>query len=131
MKQRLTLKEEIWIAVKYGSVGVLNTLVFTGSVFLLSKTELHYMYFTAIAYIIAITFSFIMNMKFTFSKFPGKLVQRAIKFITAALVLMLIAEALQYLLIELAGFSEFAGIVTGMICYTIIGFLINRLWVFK
>jgi putative flippase GtrA len=131
MKQKLTLKEELWIAVKYGSVGVLNTLVFTGSVFLLSKTELHYMYFTAIAYIIAISLSFIMNMKFTFSKFPGKVVQRAVKFITVAIFLMLLAEILQYLLIERVGFSEFTGIVLGMISYTITGFLINRLWVFK
>ncbi len=131
MKQRLNLKEEIWIAVKYGSVGVLNTLVFTGSVFLLSKTGLHYMYFTAIAYIIAITFSFIMNMKFTFSRFPGEILPRAIKFVATAILLMLMAEVLQYILIELAAFSELAGIVTGMIAYTIAGFSINRLWVFK
>jgi len=131
MKQRLTLKEELWIAVKYGSVGVLNTLVFTGSIFLLSRTGLHYIYFTAAAYIIAIAFSFIMNMKFTFSRFPGEITKRAVKFAITAIFLMLMAEAIQYMLIEIVRLSETAGIITGMIVYTIAGFLINRLWVFK
>lgn len=131
MNQQINLKGEFWIAVKYGSVGVLNTGVFTGSVFLLSKTGLHYMYFTGIAYIIAISFSFIMNLNFTFSRFPGKVLPRALKFVFTAVLLMMMAEGLQFILIELAGFSELAGILLGMISYTISGFLINRLWVFK
>ena len=131
MNSSFSLKEEFWIAVKYGMVGILNTLVFTGSVFLLSRTALGYMYYTAAGYCIAITFSFIMNMKFTFSRFSGKPFPRAVKFLVTALSLMAAAEGVQYILIEYWGFRELMGIVTGMIFYTGTGFLINRLWVFR
>ncbi len=131
MRNNLSLKEELWIAVKYGLVGALNTLVFTGSVFLFSLTGAGYMYYTAAGYLVAISFSFIMNMKFTFARFPGKVLPRAVKFLTTAATLMLMAERIQFVLIEKAGFAELIGIVTGMICYTAAGFLINRFWVFK
>lgn len=131
MDKQLSAKDELWIVFKYGVVGVLNTAVFTGSVYIFSKTGLGYMYYTAAGYIVAITFSFVMNMKFTFSRFPGKLLPRAAKFLITAVSLMTAAELIQYGLIEYAGLTEIIGIITGMICYTGAGFLINRLWVFR
>ncbi len=131
MQSKFQLKEEIWIAVKYGMVGVLNTIIFSLSIFALSRTELHYMSYTAAGYIIAISFSFIMNMKFTFSRFEGRLFPRAVKFLITALSLMLAAEGVQYYLIEFLELNELTGIVTGMVFYTGTGFLINRFWVFK
>lgn len=127
----INIKDEIWILTKYGMVGLSNTLVFAGSVLLLSKTGLGYMYYTAIGYIIAITYSFIMNLTFTFSRFPGPVMPRAVKFVGTAVSLMAIAEVVQFVLIENVGLREFFGIVIGMVVYTSAGFLINRLWVFR
>ncbi len=131
MKSNFQLKNELWIAVKYGIVGVLNTIIFTAGIFILSRTGLHYIYYTAIGYVIAITFSFTMNMKFTFSRFEGRILPRAVKFLLTALTLMLAAEGVQYYLIEFRELNELTGIVAGMIFYTGTGFLINRLWVFR
>lgn len=124
-------KQELWIAMKYGFVGVLNTLVFTSLVFILSRTGLHYSIYTAISYTIAILFSFVVNMKFTFSKFPGKILPRAVKFISLSLSLMLIVQVIQYLIIDVVLWPELAGILTGMVFYTGTGYILNRLWVFK
>jgi putative flippase GtrA len=126
-----SLKEELWIAVKYGFVGISNTIVFTASVYLLSLTDMDYMYFTAIGYIIAISYSFTMNLTFTFRRFPGAVLPRAVKFVVTAVSLMLVAEAIQYVLIERVGMRELYGIVLGMITYTAFGFTINRFWVFR
>ncbi|MBI9102593.1 MAG: GtrA family protein [Spirochaetales bacterium] len=129
--KKVDLKAEFWTAVKYGLVGVLNTLVFAGVTLALSRLKIHYSIYTGVGYIIAITFSFIMNLKFTFSRFPGKILPRALKFIGVSISLMLIVQGIQFITIEKLNLPELAGVLTGMVFYTGTGFLINRLWVFK
>ncbi|RKX84006.1 MAG: hypothetical protein DRP70_13970 [Spirochaetes bacterium] len=53
---------------RYGSVGLLNTGIFTLSAWLLHRLGWPYPAYTALSYTIAIIFSFFMNYIFTFKK---------------------------------------------------------------
>jgi len=124
-------RAEFWIAFKYGLVGILNTLVFTGTTWLFSLTGIHYSLYTGIGYSVAIGFSFLMNLRFTFSRFPGKTFPRAVRFLITSLGLMLCVQGIQAVMIEGWKTPELAAVLTGMIFYTGTGFLINRLWTFR
>jgi len=116
---------------RYGVVGVLNTGVFALTAWLISRTGAHYALYTAIAYAVAIFFSFIMNVFFTFRKSDEFLAPMFFKFILVCLLLLGLVEILQFLLIEKLKIREFWGVLGGMVFYTGVGYLINRLWVFR
>lgn len=116
---------------RYGVVGILNTGVFALTAWLISRTGAHYVLYTAIAYAVAIFFSFIMNVFFTFRKSDGLLSPMFLKFILVSLLLLGLVEILQLLLIEKLEIREFWGVLGGMVFYTGVGYLANRLWVFQ
>lgn len=122
-------KEEVFIFVRYGMVGVLNTAVFGFFVFLFKSFGLHYSIYTAIGYTISILFSYTMNSLFTFK---NKLQYSVLfRFIFVTVVLLICVQGIQFALIDILSFKELYGILAGMVFYTGIGFLINRFFVFK
>ena len=126
-----TVLKEFYTMVRYSLVGIINTAVFLSSVFLLRLTGISYPVYTGLGYAIAIGVSFVLNLTFTFSSLPGKTAVRVFKFLAVALFLLLLAEALQVCLIEIAGVPELAGVLSGMILYTATGYVLNRFIVFN
>ncbi|HBN82995.1 MAG TPA: hypothetical protein DDZ89_04060 [Clostridiales bacterium] len=124
-------KEELITMIKYGSVGVMNTAVFSLITYLASLTGVHYSIYTAVGYVISILFSFFMNNKFTFKKNGGDTKKTLAKFLVVTLSLMLIVQGIQYLFIDVIGTVEIMGIIAGMLFYTVTGYLLNRNFVFK
>lgn len=124
-------KNEIITMIKYGSVGVMNTAVFSGITYLASLTGVHYSIYTAIGYIISILFSFYMNNRFTFRQNEGEVKSRLVRFLGVTISLMLVVQFIQYVFIDLIGTVEIIGIVAGMLFYTVTGYILNRNFVFK
>ncbi len=125
------IKRELVTMIKYGSVGVMNTAVFSGITFLASLTGVHYSIYTAIGYIISILFSFYMNNRFTFKENGGEIKSLLLKFLGVTLSLMLLVQLIQYLFIDVLGTIEIIGIIAGMLFYTVTGYVLNRNFVFK
>ena len=122
---------EFWTMFRYGLVGFANTGVFALAAWLLEKTGWHYTAYTALAYAIAILFSFTMNTLFTFRKSANPLLPMFTKFIITTLSLLGLVQLIQLALIEKAGWQELPGIIAGMLFYTGVGYIINRVWVFR
>lgn len=124
-------KQEFITMVKYGSVGIMNTAVFTAVTYLVSLTGVHYSIYTGIGYIISILFSFFMNNRFTFKKNGGNVTVLLAKFLGVTISLMLLVQLIQYLFIDVVGTKEIIGIIAGMLFYTVTGYILNRNFVFK
>lgn len=132
--QRLTpsnLVKEFWTMFRYGLVGLMNTGVFALFAWLLRNMGLHYTAYTAIAYCIAILFSFLMNKLFTFRKKDTSFFFLFSRFLLAALSLAGLVQLIQFFVIEVLGWAELIGVIGGMVFYTGTGYVINRIWVFR
>lgn len=116
---------------RYGLVGLLNTGVFTLAAWALHKTGWHYSVYTAIAYGIAIIFSFFMNTFFTFRKSDVPLRGMFLRFLLVTLTLVGLVQLIQLALIEKLQWPELIGVIAGMVFFTGTGYILNRLWVFK
>ena len=124
-------KKEMITMIKYGSVGVMNTAVFSGITYLVSLTGVHYSIYTAVGYVVSILFSFFMNNRFTFKENGGDIKRLLAKFLVVTLSLMLMVQLIQYLFIDVMGTKEIIGIIAGMLFYTVSGYILNRNFVFK
>jgi len=134
---------ELFTMLRYGTVGLLNTGLFSLSAWLLHRIGWPYPAYTALSYTIAIIFSFFMNYLFTFRKYlqqpqSENLTNRRssirsmfLKFLLVSLSLLGCVQLIQLLLIEKLNIPELAGVIAGMVFYTGLGYTINRLWVFK
>lgn len=130
MIERKKILAEIFTMIRYGAVGLVNTGVTALVIFLLKLTGIHYSLYTLAGYAVGITVSFILNRKFTF-KSTEKTGQQALKFLLVTGSLLGLTQLLQYLLIDVAGINETLGVILGMIFYTGIGYILNRLFVFR
>ena len=119
--------------VKYLLVGILNTIVGFGLIFLLMWRGFSPELANIIGYAVGICFSFVMNRIFTFqSKQTSKKanLREFIKFVSS----MLIAWSLNFITLKIClkmGVNAYlAQIISGGI-YTITGYLLSKIWVFK
>ena len=116
---------------RYGLVGLMNTGVFALFAWLLRNMGLHYAAYTAIAYCIAILFSFVMNKLFTFRKKDTSFFFLFGRFLVAALSLAGLVQLIQFFVIEVLGWAELIGVINGIVFYNGAGYTINRIWVFR
>ncbi len=135
---RKKILSELFTMLRYGTVGLLNTGIFSLSAWLLHRIGWPYPAYTALSYTIAIIFSFFMNYIFTFRKYINqssnhRLFMRPmfLKFLLVSLSLLGCVQLIQLVLIEKLNIPELAGVIAGMVFYTGLGYIINRLWVFK
>ncbi|MFO7636866.1 MAG: GtrA family protein [Clostridia bacterium] len=131
MNKTKKLMKELFTMIRYGFVGIINTTV-TGLIFL-GLRLLHFSYplYTFIGYSVGITVSFFLNRHFTFRKRNADIKKQALMFFAVTASLLLLTMLLQYILIDLIGISETIGVITGMLFYTVMGYLINRNVVFR
>ena len=131
MRDIQKLKKEFFTLIRYGAVGLVNTGITAAVIFLLKLTGIHYALYTLAGYAVGITVSFFLNRRFTFRKQNEKAGLQAMKFVSVTVSLLLLTQLLQYLLIDIAGINETPGVLIGMVFYTGIGYILNRIFVFK
>lgn len=116
--------------VRYLLVGCTNTSVCFSAMYVSSLFGLHYLAYTAIGYIVAIIYSFFMNLRFTF-KVEGKIITRLSLFFIINLSNLGIVEILEYVMIDLLYLNRLFSILAAMSWYVITGFLINNYLVYS
>ncbi|MFA5341452.1 MAG: GtrA family protein [Clostridia bacterium] len=129
MKYRLF--RELYLIIKYGIVGIINTGITTGIFFLLSLLGFKYLVYTVIGYAVGICVSFLLNRKYTFKKDNENTTRQIILFFAISVSLLAIVQLIQYLLIDIYDLQEWLGVGIGMVFYTGTGFILNRNIVFK
>jgi len=116
--------------IRYGLVGVINTGTSIGTMVGLAHLGIHYTIYTATGYLLAFIVSYILNGIFTFQ--CKQLSHRAfLVFVGINGSLLIFVEVFQISLIELLAVPELLGVATGMVIYTLVGFFLNRHFVYQ
>lgn len=122
--------------VKFLIVGVLNTIIGASIMFVAYNfLGLNYWISTSLNYILAGTFSFFANKKFTF-KSEGKTFQKIILFIITLIFCYFVAFYLSkqitfFIDISNKKLKENISMVLGMIIYTALNFILQKKVVFR
>lgn len=118
--------------IKYGLIGVINTLLTGTIIFLLMNGfGVPFKISNAVGYIVGFFNSFIMNKLWTFKGNQTSTIRQFIRFAAVFAVCYFLQLSLVVFLVEKLCLSENIAQLAGMVFYTLIGFLLNKLFTFK
>jgi len=118
-------------AIKYGTVGVINTLL-TLAIIWLMRNVFHTSLVVANAtgYVLGFLNSFLLNRSWTFKSF-NNWKKEFLKFLIAFAICYLIQLGVVLLLEKYTGLKEAYNVLIGMAVYTALNFLVNKYFTFK
>ena len=122
--------------VKFLIVGILNTIIGASIMFIAYNFfKLNYWVSTSLNYIVAGTFSFFANKKFTFES-EGKVFQKIIFFILTLIICYFVAFNLSKKMIAFIDINDIElkeniSMVVGMVIYTVLNFILQKQIVFR
>lgn len=122
--------------IKFLIIGVLNTIIGASIMFVAYNfLKLNYWVSTSLNYIVAGTFSFFANKKFTF-KSEGKTFQKIIFFILTLIICYFVAFNLSKKMIAFIDINDIKlkeniSMVVGMVIYTVLNFILQKQIVFR
>ncbi len=118
------------VFMRYVMVGLMNTGLCFMLMYLGSLCGLSYLYYTAMAYIVTILFSFFMNLWFTF-RMRGRFIKRMCFFVLFGLFNLACVEVIEYGLVEWFARPPWVAVLCGMSWYMIVGFCMNRFVIYR
>lgn len=117
--------------IKFGLVGVLNTLINWIIFAVLNFVGVYYIIANVIAYVIATINSYTWNSRWVF-KYNGKdQKETTTKFIVLNLVGLALNTIILYLLVDLIGLNKLISLVITTVIVMVINYIVNKIWVFK
>lgn len=116
--------------VRYLMVGTTNMIICFTFMYIGSALGLHYLEYTVLGYAISILYSFFMNLRFTF-RVSGNITKRLIAFFVINFTNLGIVEVIEYVMISVYGLNPLFSIICAMLWYSIAGFTVNALWVYR
>ena len=126
-----TLENGINKFIKFGLVGVLNTLINWIIFAVLNFVGVYYIVANVIAYAIATANSYIWNSKWVF-KYNGKdKKETTIKFVILNLIGLALNTAILYFLVDILLFNKLIVLVITTVIVMVINYIVNKIWVFK
>lgn len=126
-----TLENGINKFIKFGLVGVLNTLINWIIFAVLNFVGVYYIVANVIAYAIATANSYIWNSKWVF-KYNGKdKKETTIKFVILNLIGLALNTVILYFLVDILLFNKLIGLVITTVIVMVINYIVNKIWVFK
>ncbi|HEY5584178.1 MAG TPA: GtrA family protein [Ruminiclostridium sp.] len=118
--------------IKYGLVGVINTLITGVIIFaLMNGFGVSYKISNAVGFVAGFFNSFIMNKLWTFKGNQTPTLKQFIRFAAVFAVCYSLQLGLVVLLVEKLSVSKNISQLIGMVFYTLIGFFFNKLFTFK
>lgn len=117
--------------VKFGIVGVINTLVNWIIFFILNALGMYYILANIIAYILGTVNSYLWNTLWVFKYKDKASTETTIKFIILNLIGLGLNTGILYVLVDLCNLNKFIGLVITTAIVMIINYIVNKLWVFS
>ena len=117
--------------IKFGMVGVINTLVNWIIFFILNALGMYYILANIIAYILGTVNSYLWNTLWVFKYKDKASTETTIKFIILNLIGLGLNTGILYVLVDLCNLNKFIGLVTTTAIVMIINYIVNKLWVYR
>lgn len=117
--------------IKFGMVGVINTLVNWIIFFILNALGMYYILANIIAYILGTVNSYLWNTLWVFKYKDKTSTETTIKFIILNLIGLGLNTGILYVLVDLCNLNKFIGLVITTAIVMIINYIVNKLWVFS
>lgn len=127
---KMKIKDDFICFIKFGVVGVSNTLINWICFFLLNHLGIYYIIANVLSYAIAIINSFIWNSKWVFRYTENKFTTIK-KFILLNLFGLIINTFILYILVSFLFINEMKAVIISTIFVMGINYVCNKLWVFK
>ena len=126
-----SFKAFVFQFIRFGIVGVSNTLIFFVIYYPFLFIGVHYIIANFVAFVIATLNSFFLNRKFVFKKADGKKSAQLTRVFFAYGFTVSLSTVMLFLLIDIFGISQYiAPLIT--FCFTIpTNFLLNKFWAFR
>ncbi len=139
MKKIISLAESliakfplVWQFFKFCSVGITNLAIYLGIYWLLTRLlHWHYLPASAVSFAIAVTWSFYLNLKWTFMGHGGNRRQQYVKFIIANLICLGLNLLLLKFFIDSLKIYDLIAQLLQSVIVAFFNFGINRFWTFK
>ena len=125
------LNEDIVRFLKFGIVGVLNTLVNWIIFFILNTLGMYYIFSNVIAYSISTIHSYLWNTLWVFKYKDKASTDTTFKFVTLNVVGLLLNTVILYILVDLFNLNKMLGLIITTIIIMFINYVVNKIWVFK
>lgn len=125
-------RSELGKLLRFAAVGVLNTVIGLGTIYLLQiGLEQDYRFASAAGYTLGIINSFVLNRAWTFRSRDGRVARQGLRFLVSAGICWLIQLGFLVLMVEVVRVHEDAAQPVGMVIYTGLNYLANRFFVFS
>ena len=128
MKKAVT--DEFFKLVKFGITGVMNTAVDFAVFILLGYIGVPTYPAQAVSYSCGMMNSYIVNRSWTFKSKGRFWSKELIRFVASNMIQMLLSIAVMWVFISKIGMIKIVAKIFATVIILLIGFLINRIWVF-
>lgn len=125
------LSDDLFRFIKFGLVGILNTLINWILFIILNSLGLYYIISNIIAYSISTLNSYLWNSKLVFKYSGDNLKETSLKFIILNIIGLTLNTIILYLLLDIVGLRKLIALVITTGIVMILNYFINKLWVFK
>lgn len=117
--------------IKFGLVGVSNTLISLGVYYLLYFLGAHYLIANTMGFVISVFNAYYWNNKYVFKKAQDGHLKPFVKTFLAYSTTFLLSTGLLFVLVQCAGVSEIIAPIICLAVTTPINFFVNKFWAFK
>lgn len=125
-------RNELGKLVRFAAVGVLNTAIGLGIIYLLQiGLKQDYRFANAVGYTLGIINSFVLNRIWTFRNRDNRIARQGVRFLLSAGICWLIQLGFLTFMVEVVRLHENLAQPAGMVVYTGLNYLANRFFVFK
>jgi len=126
-----TDRKEFITFIKFGLVGVSNTLISYSFFILFVKLDIIYWLSNILCYCAGLTNSFLLNKKWTFKSEKKTNFTQLFIFLSVNLVALLVSLLVILILVEKLNLNEYASQLLSMIFSMIVNYVGNKLYVFN
>ncbi len=125
------LSEDLSKFIKFGLVGVLNTIINWILFILLNSIGVYYIISNIIAYSISTVNSYLWNSKWVFKYTGHNVNQTTFKFIILNIIGLVLNTIILFLLVDIIKLPKIIALIIATGIVMILNYFINKIWVFK
>ena len=117
--------------VKFGIVGILNTLIALVIYYALVFIGFHYILSNTMAFGVSVINAYYWNQKYVFSKSKENQSRKLLKIYASYGFTFLLSTGLLFLMVSTLGISHYIAPIINLFITTPLNFILNKYWVFK